>query len=134
MLDDDDILLLARWAVLIERHYGRPMDIEWARDGVTDELFVVQARPETVQARRSTATFVHYTVRDAGEVLVRGLSVGDAAAVGPVCVLSGPDEIERSPTAACWWRRSPTPIGSRPCAGPPPWSPTAAAARRMRPS
>ena len=97
VLDDDDILLLARWAVLIERHYGRPMDIEWARDGVTDELFVVQARPETVQARRGTATFVHYTVRDAGEVLVRGLSVGDAVAVGPVCVLSGPDEIERFP-------------------------------------
>ena len=97
VLDDDDILLLARWAVLIERHYGRPMDIEWARDGVTDELFVVQARPETVQARRSTATFVHYTVRDAGEVLVRGLSVGDAVAVGPVCVLSGPDEIEQFP-------------------------------------
>ena len=48
VLDDPDLLTLARWAVIIENHYGRPMDIEWAKDGVTGELFIVQARPETV--------------------------------------------------------------------------------------
>jgi pyruvate,water dikinase len=89
VLDDDDVLRLARWAVLIEEHYGRPMDIEWARDGLT--------RPETVQARRRGAAFVQHRVRGAGEVLARGLSVGDGAAVGEVCVLAGPGEIDRFP-------------------------------------
>jgi pyruvate,water dikinase len=73
------------------------MDIEWARDGRTDELFIVQARPETVQARRSGSGFVHYSVSDAGPVLARGLSVGDAVAIGPVCVLHGPDEMDQFP-------------------------------------
>ena len=52
VLADDDILMLARWAVAIEEHYGRPMDMEWAKDGETGEMFIVQARPETVQSRR----------------------------------------------------------------------------------
>jgi pyruvate,water dikinase len=96
VLEDHDIMTLARWAVIIEDHYGRPMDIEWAKDGDTGELFIVQARPETVQAQRG-ALLVHHSVTDTGRVLIEGLSVGDAAAVGPVRVLSSAAEIDRFP-------------------------------------
>jgi pyruvate, water dikinase len=97
VLDDHDIVTLARWAVIIEDHYDRPMDIEWAKDGDTGELFIVQARPETVQAQRAAATLVHYTVTDQGSVLVEGLSVGDAVASGPVCVLESAADAARFP-------------------------------------
>lgn len=97
VLDDADIVALARWAVLIEDHYGRPMDIEWAKDGETGELFIVQARPETVQAQRGGASMVHYTVTEKGRTLVEGLSVGDAVASGPVCALSSAAEGDRFP-------------------------------------
>jgi len=97
VLDDHDIVTLARWAVIIEDHYERPMDIEWAKDGDTGELFIVQARPETVQAQRGAATLVHYTVTEKGAVLAEGLSVGDAVASGPVCVLSSAAEAGRFP-------------------------------------
>src|SRR3546814_8937759 len=60
VLDNADILQLARWAVAIEDHYQRPMDMEWAKDGETGELYIVQARPETVQAQSSATTFRHY--------------------------------------------------------------------------
>ncbi len=97
VLEDVDIVALARWAVLVEDHYGRPMDIEWAKDGDTGELFIVQARPETVQAQRAAATLVHYAVAEKGAVLVEGLSVGDAVASGPVCVLESAAEAGRFP-------------------------------------
>ena len=64
VLGDAEILALARWAVTVENHYGRPMDMEWAKDGETGELFMVQARPETVQSRRSRAAFtIHHLLR-----------------------------------------------------------------------
>src|SRR5579871_5274484 len=77
VLGDKDILKLARWACIIERHYRCPMDIEWAKDGITGEMFIVQARPETVQARREPGVFKTYTVGEKGRVLTTGLSVGD---------------------------------------------------------
>ncbi len=95
VLEDDEILELARWAVRIERHYGRPMDIEWAKDGLTDELFVVQARPETVQSRRTTGTLRTYHLEEKGERLATGLSIGAGIASGPVCRLDSPAEIDR---------------------------------------
>jgi pyruvate,water dikinase len=95
VLDDPDLLALARWAVIIEDHYGRPMDIEWAKDGVTGDLFIVQARPETVEARRSGATLTTYDVSGHGPVLLKGLSVGAGAATGVVCRLDSPDEGDR---------------------------------------
>lgn len=95
VLGDDEILLLARWAAAIEDHYGRPMDIEWAKDGQRDELFIVQARPETVQARRESAMLRAYRLEEVGKRLATGLAIGDAIAVGTVCNLRSADEIDR---------------------------------------
>ena len=97
VLDRAEILRLARWAVAIEAHYGRPMDIEWAKDGNSGDLFIVQARPETVQARRSASALVRFRVRDHGPELTRGLSVGDGAATGAVCRLASASEADRFP-------------------------------------
>jgi pyruvate,water dikinase len=95
VLDDQEILLLARWAAAIEDHYGRPMDMEWAKDGERDELYVVQARPETVQARKEASTLRSYRLRERGERLVSGLAIGDAIAAGKVCNLGSVEEIDR---------------------------------------
>ena len=92
VLSDDDILQLARWGEAIEAHYGQAMDIEWAKDGDTGEIFVVQARPETVQSQREAATLRHYALREQGEVLVTGAAIGDAIATGPVCRLDDPSQ------------------------------------------
>lgn len=87
-LDDDDALTLARWAVQIEEHYSRvrgtptPMDIEWAKDGITGELFVVQARPETVHGRRAEPTTKLYALKGSGKAIVDGLAVGEGIAAG----------------------------------------------------
>ena len=73
VLGDAEILALARWAVTVENHYGRPMDMEWARDGETGELFMVQARPETVQSRRTGPQFTIHHLLEQGPVLATGL-------------------------------------------------------------
>ena len=93
VLSDGEILQLARWATTIERHYDKPMDIEWAKDGESDELFIVQARPETVQSQKGASSLKSYSLREEGKRLVSGLAIGQAIAAGKVCVLHGPDEI-----------------------------------------
>jgi len=95
VLDDDEILVLARWCAAIERHYERPMDIEWAKDGDTGELFIVQARPETVQSQRQSAEFATYRLEERGEVVCSGLAVGDAIATGTAIRLGSADEGDR---------------------------------------
>ena len=100
VIDDDEVLTLARWATIIERHYGLPMDMEWAKDGETNELFIVQARPETVQSRREAGQLRSYSLKKKGKVLVSGVAIGDAIATGPVIRLDSPDEIERFETGA----------------------------------
>ena len=100
VIDDDEVLTLARWATIIERHYGLPMDMEWAKDGETNELFIVQARPETVQSRREAGQLRSYSLTKKGKVLVSGVAIGDAIATGPVIRLDSPDEIERFETGA----------------------------------
>lgn len=86
-LSDEDILQLSRWACIIEDHYAKPMDIEWAKDGSTGELFIVQARPETVQAQKNRDEIQTYQLRERGEVLITGRSVGEKIATGPVRVI-----------------------------------------------
>ena len=95
VLSDDEVLTLARWGAVIEAHYDRPMDIEWARDGETKELFIVQARPETVQSRRAANVLRTYRLVETGERLVTGLSVGQSIATGQVSVIHSASEIDR---------------------------------------
>ncbi|GAB5510471.1 MAG: phosphoenolpyruvate synthase [Hyphomicrobiales bacterium] len=95
VLDDNEILELARFSQTIEEHYGMAMDMEWAKDGETGELFIVQARPETVQSRRIAGSLRTYDVVPAGPKLLEGLSVGNAAATGRVCLIQSAADIDR---------------------------------------
>ncbi|MDE8653684.1 phosphoenolpyruvate synthase [Novosphingobium album (ex Liu et al. 2023)] len=100
VLDDDDTLQLARWAVAVERHYGRPMDIEWAKDATSGELYLVQARPETVQAGKSRSNFVRYRLKARPEPILSGAAIGDAIAAGKACVIRSPADLARFPDGA----------------------------------
>ncbi|HWN28844.1 MAG TPA: phosphoenolpyruvate synthase [Actinomycetospora sp.] len=95
VLDDDEVLQLARWGAVIERHYGRPMDVEWAKDGCTGELFVVQARPETVQSRAGAGTLSTFSLDETGELLVSGLAIGQAVAAGEVQVIESAEQADQ---------------------------------------
>ncbi len=95
VLNDAEILTLARAASVIEQHYGCPMDMEWAKDGETGEIFIVQARPETVQSRVEAASLRSYHIKSKGRTLVTGLSIGEAVVSGRVCLIEHPSEIDR---------------------------------------
>ncbi len=98
VLRDDQVIELARWAVAIEDAYARPMDIEWALDADGETLFIVQARPETVQSRAAGAAGkVHRILGAPGELLVEGMAVGTAVASGRACVLTDTADIEQFP-------------------------------------
>jgi len=94
-LSDDEVLTLARWACIIEEHYGTPMDIEWAKDGVTGELFIVQARPETVHSHEDLASLKTYVLEEEGKLLVKGESVGAKIGQGEVHVIEDSSEIQK---------------------------------------
>jgi pyruvate,water dikinase len=100
VLSDAEILRLARWAKAIETHYGRAMDMEWARDGETKELWVVQARPETVQSQRRRGLLKTYKLHDKGRKLLTGLAVGDTIVSGMVRIVRSTAEIARFPEGA----------------------------------
>ncbi len=95
VLTDDEILLLARWGVLIEKHYGRPMDIEWAKDGITGDLYIVQARPETVQSAKTRQKLEIHELSQKGELLLKGQSVGDRIGSGPARLVRSVKELPR---------------------------------------
>jgi pyruvate, water dikinase len=86
-ITDDEVTELARHAVVIENHYGRPMDIEWARDGVDGRLYILQARPETVTANRSAAFAQRFVLKESAEPLVEGRAIGQKIGSGTVRVL-----------------------------------------------
>lgn len=98
VLSDEEVVQLARWACAIEDHYGQAMDMEWAKDGKTGSLYIVQARPETVQSPRKTGAIQTFTIRDKGRLLAQGLAIGDAGATGRVCHLRSPAEIDQFKT------------------------------------
>jgi len=87
VLSDDEIIKLSRWAVIIEDHYGKPMDMEWAKDGKSGKLFIVQARPETVESRKEATVFKEYRLLEKGKVLLEGLAIGDAVVSGKAQVI-----------------------------------------------
>jgi pyruvate,water dikinase len=95
VLSDDEVLILARWACIIEEHYGLPMDIEWAKDGVTGELFIVQARPETVHSQRDLASLRTYVLEEEGKLLLKGEAVGVKIGKGEVNVIEDSNEIQK---------------------------------------
>jgi len=95
VFSDDEILVLARWACIIEDHYGRPVDIEWAKDGVTGELFIVQARPETVHSQMDLASLRTYVLEEEGKLLLRGEAVGTKIGQGEVNVIEDSSEINK---------------------------------------
>lgn len=95
VLSDDEVLTLARWACIIEEHYGLPMDIEWAKDGLTGELFIVQARPETVHSQRDSAMLKTYVLEEEGRLLLEGEAVGTKIGQGEVTVIKDPREINK---------------------------------------
>lgn len=99
-LTDEEVLQLAKWAILIERHYSHkynrliPMDLEWAKDGTTGELFIVQARPETVQAQRNKAVIESYALDRPGRVVLEGHSVGAKVGSGKARVIHDIHELD----------------------------------------
>jgi pyruvate,water dikinase len=95
VLSDHEILDLSRWACAIEDHYGQPMDMEWAKDGVSGELFIVQARPETVQSQRDVGVLKSFQIKSKGQLIVSGLSIGDAVVAGKVCLIESAKDIDR---------------------------------------
>jgi pyruvate,water dikinase len=95
VLTDDEILTISKWALLIEQHYNKAMDIEWAKDGLTNELYIIQARPETVHSRKNPAHLYEYRLLQKGKKLVSGQAVGSKIATGVARVLGSPKDAHR---------------------------------------
>jgi pyruvate,water dikinase len=93
-INDEEILTLARWAVIIEKHYGRPQDIEWAKDGETGELFIVQSRPETIHAPKDKKIYREYSMDTTKSPILEGIAVGDKINSGKVRVIKDISGIE----------------------------------------
>jgi len=94
-LTDADVIELARIAVRIEQHYGRPMDIEWGKDGVDGSLHVLQARPETVKSRGPNEAQLRYRLKQTSRVLVSGRAIGQKVGIGPARLVAGTSQMER---------------------------------------
>jgi pyruvate,water dikinase len=94
-LNDADVTELARYALIIERHYGRPMDIEWGKDGIDGKLYILQARPETVKSQSEGKVEQRYKIKGTGTVLAEGRAIGQKVGSGPVRLVSSPAEMER---------------------------------------
>jgi len=100
-LEEEEILTLAKWAVIIEDHYSKkagyfkPMDMEWAKDGKTGELFIVQARPETVQSRKDSNKLINYVLKEDGRVIVNGKSVGEKIGHGRCRIIKDVKDIDK---------------------------------------
>jgi len=95
VLTDQEVLQLARWAIMIEKHYRRPMDIEWAKDGKTKKLFILQARPETVHAVKSASVLEEYRLKKKGKLIVSGSPVGAKIGVGKAKVIKDASQIKK---------------------------------------
>src|SRR5438093_6272259 len=95
VLSDAEILRLAKWACAIEDHYKRPMDIEWAKDGESGEIFILQARPETVQALKKAGSITTYRLKEKGKRLLSGLSVGEAIAAAKACRIESARDLSK---------------------------------------
>jgi pyruvate,water dikinase len=95
VLTDEEVTTLANWAYTIEQHYEKPMDIEWAKDGITNELFIVQARPETIHSQKKSYEVTEYKLKEKGEVITTGEAIGSKLAVGFAKILDSPSEANK---------------------------------------
>ena len=94
-ISDADVQELSKQALVIEEHYGRPMDIEWAKDGISGKLFIVQARPETVKSRAKATQIERYTLQQRGEVVCEGRAIGQKIGAGVARVVRSLDDMAR---------------------------------------
>lgn len=95
VLTDIEINKIAAWCLIIEQHYGKPMDIEWAKDGLTNELFIVQARPETTHGEKNAFHLHEYKLKEKGKIIVKGSAVGNKIASGIARILSSPKDSDK---------------------------------------
>ncbi|MDT7521761.1 phosphoenolpyruvate synthase [Rhodoferax sp. TBRC 17198] len=94
-LTDVDVEQLAKYALVIEEHYGRPMDIEWGKDGIDGQLYILQARPETVKSQAGTAAEYRYKLKGKGNVVAEGRAIGQKIGTGPVRIVHNISEMDR---------------------------------------
>ncbi len=94
-LHDDQVEELARYAITIEQHYARPMDIEWAQDGTDGQIYIVQARPETVESRASASVIERYVLKQSSKVLLEGRAIGQRIGAGPISLIKDPSMMSR---------------------------------------
>ena len=94
-LTDADVEKLAAYALVIEQHYGRPMDIEWGKDGADGEIYILQARPETVKSQAGSAVQYRYTLKGKGAVIVEGRAIGQKIGTGPVRIVHNISEMDK---------------------------------------
>lgn len=92
VLSDKEITGLAKWALIIEEHYQKPMDIEWAKDGITHQLFIIQARPETVHSQQNPLLVKEYKIVEKGEPITQGQAIGSRIATGIARILESPQD------------------------------------------
>ena len=95
VLSDGEIIQLAKWSLIIEEHYNKAMDIEWAKDGITNEIFIIQARPETVHSQKKSFLIKEYTLLEKGEVITEGNAIGTKIASGVARILQSPKEADK---------------------------------------
>ena len=94
-INDEEVMELARYAMIIEKHYGRPMDIEWGKDGVDGKLYILQARPETVQSQAHAGKQEKFKLKSFSKVLASGRAIGQKIGVGPVRIVKDPKEMDQ---------------------------------------
>lgn len=91
-LNDSEVIQLAKWCYTIEKHYKKPMDIEWAKDGLNNQLYIVQARPETIHGKANKRVREIYKLKEKGTIITQGIALGDKIASGKVRILHSPQE------------------------------------------
>ena len=95
VLNNDEIITLARWANAIEKHYGKPMDMEWAKDGQTGDIFIVQARPETVHSQKKVGSLKSFQLKKRGKVIAEGSAIGESITTGAAQMIKSPQQINQ---------------------------------------
>jgi pyruvate,water dikinase len=94
-INDEEVMELARYAMIIEQHYGRPMDIEWGKDGIDGKLYILQARPETVQSQAGAGKVEKFKLKQFSKVLASGRAIGQKIGIGPVRIVNDPKEMDQ---------------------------------------